>query len=135
MAKPQLFSHLPRGNSPCHSLVVTRSRNTAVAYLHSIVNAYYLSYLTILNYGDCRTVRSIFDLTWLLPVLFQDTEFPGIVLHSADYRNTSEYLYKNMKMNVDVMKIIQIGLTFMDQAGNSPSPISTWQFNFKFNLG
>lgn len=69
------------------------------------------------------------------PYIAMDTEFPGIVLHSADYRNTSEYLYKNMKMNVDVMKIIQIGLTFMDQAGNSPSPISTWQFNFKFNLG
>lgn len=70
------------------------------------------------------------------PFIAMDTEFPGIVLHSQqDYHSTSEYMYQSMKMNVDILRIIQIGLTFLDNNGNSPSPISTWQFNFKFNLG
>ncbi|KAJ6217300.1 hypothetical protein RDWZM_008457 [Blomia tropicalis] len=34
----------------------------------------------------------------------------------------------------DEFKIIQLGLTFMDENGKTPSGYSTWQFNFKFNL-
>lgn len=33
-----------------------------------------------------------------------------------------------------MLKIIQIGITLSDEEGNSPD-ISTWQFNFTFNLG
>ena len=37
---------------------------------------------------------------------------------------------------MDLLKIIQLGLTFLDENGNTPSEgmPSTWQFNFKFNL-
>jgi len=37
-------------------------------------------------------------------------------------------------MLVDLLKIIQLGLTFSDPDGNIPPTICTWQFNFKFNL-
>ena len=35
---------------------------------------------------------------------------------------------------MDLLKIIQLGLTFLDAQGNMPEGITTWQFNFKFNL-
>ena len=31
--------------------------------------------------------------------------------------------------------MIQLGITFFDEHGNTPHPITTWQFNFRFNLG
>ena len=39
-----------------------------------------------------------------------------------------------LRCNVDLLKIIQLGVTFLDEAGNLPEGITTWQFNFKFNL-
>lgn len=42
--------------------------------------------------------------------------------------------YKNIKKNVDDMKMIQFGITLSDKFGNHPEEISTWQFNFKFDL-
>ena len=38
------------------------------------------------------------------------------------------------RCNVDLLKIIQLGLSFFDKDGNQPEGICTWQFNFKFNL-
>lgn len=64
-----------------------------------------------------------------------DTEFPGVVARPiGEFRSTSDYQYQLLRCNVDLLKIIQIGFTFMDENGNTPSPVSTWQFNFKFNL-
>lgn len=37
-------------------------------------------------------------------------------------------------MNVDLLKIIQLGLSFLDKDGKPRPEVSTWQFNFKFNL-
>ena len=40
-----------------------------------------------------------------------------------------------LRCNVDLLKIIQLGLTFLDEKGNLPTTgYTTWQFNFKFNL-
>lgn len=64
-----------------------------------------------------------------------DTEFPGVVARPiGEFRSTADYQYQLLRCNVDLLKIIQIGFTFMDENGNMPSPVSTWQFNFKFNL-
>ena len=30
-------------------------------------------------------------------------------------------------------RLIQIGLTIADENGNIPTPVCTWQFNFKFD--
>lgn len=37
-------------------------------------------------------------------------------------------------MNVDLMNVIQIGITLMDENGKTPEPICTWQFNFNFDI-
>jgi len=39
-----------------------------------------------------------------------------------------------MRCNVDLLKIIQIGLTLSDEDGNYPQDVSTWQFNFHFSV-
>lgn len=92
-----------------------------------------------------------------------DTEFPGVVArpigepplshylsvtisslsgtqcHSfsrsaGEFKSTADYQYQLLRCNVDMLKIIQLGLTFLDEKGNLPPGITTWQFNFKFNL-
>ncbi|KAI0981118.1 hypothetical protein GJ496_008753 [Pomphorhynchus laevis] len=39
-----------------------------------------------------------------------------------------------MKINVDLLKPIQVAFSFFDDDGNTPSGTSTYQFNFNFNL-
>lgn len=64
-----------------------------------------------------------------------DTEFPGVVARPiGEFRSTADYQYQLLRCNVDLLKIIQLGLTFLDDAGNPPPGHSTWQFNFKFSL-
>lgn len=69
------------------------------------------------------------------PYVAMDTEFPGVVARPiGDFKSSTEYQYQLLRCNVDLLKIIQVGMTFMDENGRSPSPVATWQFNFKFNL-
>ena len=44
-----------------------------------------------------------------------------------------EYVYQCLKCNVDLLKLIQVGLTLFDKDGNTPE-IHTWQFNLHFDL-
>ena len=54
---------------------------------------------------------------------------------SGEFKSTADYQYQLLRCNVDLLKIIQLGLTFLDEKGNIPEAgPSTWQFNFKFNL-
>lgn len=69
------------------------------------------------------------------PNIAMDTEFPGVVARPIGcFKNSGDYKYQTLKCNVDLLKIIQLGLTFCDDEGNLPPGTSTWQFNFKFNL-
>jgi len=64
-----------------------------------------------------------------------DTEFPGVVARPiGSFTSTSDYHYQTLRCNVDLLRIIQLGLTFSDSDGNVPPNVCTWQFNFKFNL-
>jgi CCR4-NOT transcription complex subunit 7/8 len=64
----------------------------------------------------------------------QDTEFPGIVARPiGSFKTGSDYHYQTMRCNVDMLKIIQLGVTLSDETGKSPEGY-TWQFNFQFNL-
>lgn len=74
------------------------------------------------------------------PYVAMDTEFPGIVLRPVgNFKNNNEYHYQTLKDNVDMLKLIQLGLTFSDEQGNLPTcgtdKYCIWQFNFReFNL-
>ncbi|MCI46771.1 CCR4-associated factor 1-like protein 7, partial [Trifolium medium] len=69
-----------------------------------------------------------------------DTEFPGVVLRPVgNFKHINDFNYQTLKDNVDMLKLIQLGLTFSDENGNLPtcgteSPC-IWQFNFReFNI-
>lgn len=63
-----------------------------------------------------------------------DTQFPGIVAWpQGPFSDYTEFNYQTLKCNVDLTKVIQIGMTFSDAKGNRPKGISTWRFNFCFN--
>lgn len=64
-----------------------------------------------------------------------DTQFPGIVARPCGpFDDYSDYNYQTLKVNVDMTRVMQIGMTFSDAKGNRPKGISTWRFNFSFNV-
>ncbi|KAI8897675.1 ribonuclease H-like domain-containing protein [Globomyces pollinis-pini] len=69
------------------------------------------------------------------PYVAMDTEFPGVVARPiGTFKNSSDYHFQTLRCNVDLLKIIQLGLTFTDAKGHLPPGKQTWQFNFHFNL-
>lgn len=79
--------------------------------------------------------RQIRVIVQKFPYVAMDTEFPGVVARPiGEFRSTADYQYQLLRCNVDLLKLIQVGMTFMDDNGKTPSPVSTWQFNFRFNL-
>ncbi|KAF2070175.1 hypothetical protein CYY_008502 [Polysphondylium violaceum] len=75
------------------------------------------------------------DLVDQYPYVAIDTEFPGFVNKPIEsMRMNPDYNYQTLRSNVDLLKIIQFGITFSDHLGRLPKPTCTWQFNFKFSL-
>lgn len=68
------------------------------------------------------------------PYVAMDTEFPGVVAKPVTEAYTNDYHYKSLKVNVDLLKIIQLGLSFSDENGNLCKDCPCWQFNFQFDL-
>lgn len=77
----------------------------------------------------------ITDLLEKYPYIAMDTEFPGIIIEESQemYRNPEQRDYIKVKLNVDQLNVIQIGITLMDENGKTPEPVCTWQFNFNFD--
>jgi len=69
------------------------------------------------------------------PFVAMDTEFPGVVARPVgNHKLQAEFLYQTLRCNVDMLKLIQLGLTFTDSKGNLPfigSHYCIWQFNFR----
>ncbi|PRP79529.1 hypothetical protein PROFUN_12720 [Planoprotostelium fungivorum] len=81
---------------------------------------------------EMEKIRQIVDD---FPYISMDTEFPGVVARPiGSFQSSADYHYQTLRCNVDLLKIIQLGLTFSDDQGNFPPNCCTWQFNFKFNL-
>lgn len=80
-------------------------------------------------------IAKIRDVILAYPYIAMDTEFPGIVARPlGNFRTQSEFAYQTLRCNVDLLKIIQLGVTLSDCHGNLPNDVCCWQFNFKFNL-
>jgi len=70
------------------------------------------------------------------PWIAMDTEFPGVVAKPVgSFRTSAELNYQTLRCNVDMLELIQLGLTFSDSEGNLPrcntKHYCVWQFNFK----
>ena len=101
----------------------------------------------VTNDGDVLRVREVWDynleeeMNLIRSVIddyqfcAMDTEFPGVVARPVgNFRNAGEYHYQTLRLNVDMLKLIQLGLTFSDSQGNLPrinNELCVWQFNFK----
>eukprot|EP01063_Lacrimia_lanifica_P002018 TRINITY_DN11054_c0_g1_i1.p1 TRINITY_DN11054_c0_g1~~TRINITY_DN11054_c0_g1_i1.p1 ORF type:complete len:453 (+),score=121.19 TRINITY_DN11054_c0_g1_i1:95-1453(+) len=69
------------------------------------------------------------------PFVAMDTEFPGVVARPVgNFKSNTEFYYQTLRCNVNLLKIIQLGITFSNENGEHPPGPCTWQFNFKFNL-
>lgn len=83
-------------------------------------------------YDEFKVIR---QLVPKYPFIAMDTEFPGVVARPiGEFKSLSDYQFQLLRCNVDLLKIIQLGLTFLDENGKTSQGHSTWQFNFKFNL-
>ncbi|KAJ7442608.1 ribonuclease H-like domain-containing protein [Mycena latifolia] len=82
--------------------------------------------------SEMRLIRDLIDN---YPYVAMDTEFPGVVARPmGQFKTSSDYHYQTMRCNVDLLKIIQVGITLADENGNFPQEASTWQFNFRFSI-
>ncbi|CCW66350.1 unnamed protein product [Phytomonas sp. Hart1] len=69
------------------------------------------------------------------PFVSMDTEFPGVVAKPVgSFKTTHEFYYQTLRCNVNLLKIIQLGITLLNSKGEVPEHCSTWQFNFRFSL-
>ncbi|KAJ6425624.1 hypothetical protein OIU84_026238 [Salix udensis] len=87
---------------------------------------------------EFKLIRSEIDR---YPLISMDTEFPGIVFRPAagdpyNRRSDPRTHYLSVKENVDLLNMIQIGLTIADEDGNLPDLGFKefgfiWEFNFR----
>ncbi|KAL0288061.1 UNVERIFIED_CONTAM: putative CCR4-associated protein [Sesamum radiatum] len=108
--------------------------------------------MTFENFGKPIKIREVWsqnlksefelisDLVDRYPFISMDTEFPGVIFKpekSSTHRRPGGRPLGSLpllKSNVDVLSLIQLGLTLSDAAGNLPDLGSgerfIWQFNF-----
>ncbi|KAL8690087.1 MAG: hypothetical protein Q9218_004386 [Villophora microphyllina] len=100
---------------------------------------------------EMQLLRSLIDR---YPYISMDTEFPGIVARPMGaFTTKADYHYQTLRCNVDLLKVIQLGITLFNENGEPPPPQSTessglsipahhnnllpcpctWQFNFQFS--
>lgn len=69
------------------------------------------------------------------PYVSMDTEFPGVVARPiGNFKSSSDFHYQSVRCNVDLLKIIQLGLTLCNEDGELAPNVCTYQFNFQFSL-
>src|ERR1700759_823030 len=56
--------------------------------------------------------------------VFQDTEFPGIVARpvAEEFGSKANFHYQTLRVNIDLLKVIQLGLAVFDADGEVPPP-------------
>ena len=120
------------GHSTHHNANQTNGQNSSPNHLLSNEECGIRDVWAVNLIDEFKEIRQIVHK---YPFVAMDTEFPGVVARPiGEFRSTSDYQYQLLRCNVDLLKIIQLGLTFLDSKGDTPPIITTWQFNFKFNL-
>ncbi|RWW09281.1 hypothetical protein GW17_00027238 [Ensete ventricosum] len=84
--------------------------------------------------AEFAVIREVVDD---FPFVAMDTEFPGVAIRPlGDFKTVADSNYHVLRANVDLLHLIQLGLTFSDAEGNLPASANggrpvVWQFNFR----
>lgn len=79
---------------------------------------------------EMEIIRDLIDKN--SPYVAMDTEFPGVVARPVG--DFGDVTFQTLRCNVDLLKLIQLGISFTDSEGNWVEGCTCWQFNFKFSL-
>ena len=79
-----------------------------------------------------QEIKNISNYLTQYPYVGMDTEFPGVI-YACPVAN-EEFYYTYTKVNVDKLKLIQLGITLTNDKGESPPNYTTWQFNLNFDI-
>jgi CCR4-NOT transcription complex subunit 7/8 len=80
-------------------------------------------------------MKLIRQLVQRYPYVAMDTEFPGVVARPVgSFSNSVDFQYQTLRCNVDLLKLIQLGVALADDEGNFPDEVPCWQFHFRFSL-
>ncbi|KAK0406605.1 hypothetical protein QR680_018682 [Steinernema hermaphroditum] len=84
-------------------------------------------------HGAFEKIRDLIDE---YPYVAMDTEFPGVVVNprSHQFKSHEDFRFQQMTQNVNLLKLIQVGFTMMNEKGELPPGNPVWQFNFHFSL-
>jgi len=52
----------------------------------------------------------------------------------GQFKNKGDFNYQQVRVNVNCLKLIQVGFTLANERGELPTGHPVWQFNFHFNL-
>ena len=108
-----------------HTTSLNLSQNTNIKEQPGIIEVYEENFIE-----QIKLLSSLLDE---YNYIGMDTEFPGTVFHLENM--TEDFYYKSLKINVDKLKLIQLGITLTNEKGEYPKnyPYHTWQFNFEFD--
>lgn len=87
--------------------------------------------IDVWKYNLYQEIRTISDFIERFNYISMDTEFPGVVAKPTN--PTSNYRYQTMRLNINMCKIIQLGIFICDKDGNYIPDKCCWQFNFRFD--
>ena len=79
-----------------------------------------------------QEIKNISNYLADYPYVGMDTEFPGVIYPCPVA--TEEFYYAYTKVNVDKLKLIQLGITLTNDKGEYPPGTCTWQFNLNFDV-
>mmetsp|Transcript_21197 Transcript_21197/g.35079 ORF Transcript_21197/g.35079 Transcript_21197/m.35079 type:complete len:355 (+) Transcript_21197:59-1123(+) len=123
-----------RSTSPFRTMSSAQSNSNAVAKYEFEHNGETIEIRNVWAENVEEEMYCIRELIDKYPYVAMDTEFPGVVAKPITESYSPDYHYKSLKVNVDLLKIIQLGLSFADEDGNFAKGCPCWQFNFKFSL-
>ena len=117
-----------------HSSINPNKNIHTYIHTHIISNSEALEIRNVWAENVEEEMAKIREIIETHPYVAMDTEFPGVVARPVSETYSPDFHYKSLKVNVDLLKIIQLGLSFADSEGNFAKGCPCWQFNFKFSL-
>ena len=110
------------------------SRSNPKSKRESIKNENPKTIKEVYNDNFLEEIKVISELLDEYNYIGMDSEFPGTVYNVKKY--TNDFYYKTLKLNVEQLKLIQLGITITNENGEYPKniPYHTWQFNFEFDI-